>query len=362
MLQNTVRAHADARRQQLQRAFERLTQTVAALGALPGPKALLYLSQGLDQRPGIQLFHQLGDICPEALHRDASSLLAPMTEYDLSAALKALASRANAARVTVHPLDDGGLPTHSLADVTYSDRRYTPSSQTERIREANLRAGEWILAEETGGRPVLNANDPSGALRQLAQESAGGYALGFTPTRDPDGRSHQIRVEVRRKGLHVRHRRSYFHGATAEAVVDRALAALFFGLEEDTLRAVVDATLAPPSELTAAGRVANVRIKVPLASLAGTPGPDGPRAQLRIVMAVRNPGGSTGRPVNIRVQWVEMALRSPAPDGEPDDVRHEFMVEVTLAPEERDIAVLVQDVGSGRVTTRRVRPALSRSP
>ena len=353
VLQDIVSAHARARQHQIQRAIDRLGETVAALGALPGPKVLLYLSQGLDQRPGIHLFHQLGDICPAALYRDASSLLAPMNEIDLSTVLRALAARAGAARVTIYPLDGGGLSTHSVADVSYADRRYVPSAQTDTIRATNLQAGEWILAEETGGVPVVNANNPAPALGQLALEIAGSYALGFTPAREPDGRTHEIRVELRRKGLRVRHRRSYVHGSAAEAMVGRSLAALVFGLEEDTLGARVEAELSRSSAGAAAGRVASVRISVPLAALESMPGPGGPRARLRIVLAVGAAEASAERPVDIRQKWVEMALPPASADREIN-ARRELVVTVPLGPRAQEIAVGVEDVASRRVTFRRV--------
>jgi VWFA-related protein len=68
LLQAPIRMQAQSRSQDLERTLARLESVIQALGTLPGSKALFYVSDGLEQRPAIDLFHQLGDICPEALH------------------------------------------------------------------------------------------------------------------------------------------------------------------------------------------------------------------------------------------------------------------------------------------------------
>jgi hypothetical protein len=103
-----------------------LDALVGALGALPGPKTVFYVSGGLEQRPGIDLFHQLGEICPAALQSNFSQVLAPMQEYDLSGAFQALAARANASRVRLNTVDAAGIQNLSGADVSHDDRRTCP--------------------------------------------------------------------------------------------------------------------------------------------------------------------------------------------------------------------------------------------
>jgi hypothetical protein len=183
---------------------------------------------------------------------------------------------------------------------------------------------------------------------------AGSYTLGFTPARPSDGRAHEIRVDVRRKGLRVRHRRSYFHGSATEAVAGRSLAALLFGLEEDTLGVRVEVRRPRPGEGSGAGHVAHVSISVPLAGLTGTRGPEGYRARLRIVMAIPAAGGSAEHTVDIRQKWIDVALPPEAPHGAVSDARHEIVVAVPLDSGQSDIAVGVEDVASRRATFKKL--------
>ncbi len=61
------------------------------------------------------------------------------------------------------------------------------------------------MARETGGKPIFNSWGES-AFTRAEKDTRAYYWLGFTPDWKGDGRSHRIRVEVRRRGLKVRSR------------------------------------------------------------------------------------------------------------------------------------------------------------
>jgi hypothetical protein len=98
-----VRQYAQARVVHLRDTFARLAGLTAAISSLPGTKALVFLTENLEQYPGLALFHQLGDICPEVAQNRPSDLYGPAQEFDLSRALRDLAARTNEARVTRCP-------------------------------------------------------------------------------------------------------------------------------------------------------------------------------------------------------------------------------------------------------------------
>jgi VWFA-related protein len=359
MLQAPIRTQAQSRSRDLERTLARLEGVIQGLGALPGVKALFYVSDGLEQRPAIDLFHQLGDICPEALHRDFSALFAPMQEYDLSRAFQALAARANAARVTLYPVDASGLQAFSLTDVSQANRRFVPSPKTDAIRVTNLKAGPSILAEETGGSGVFDANDPRAALGEIADRIRGEYALGLTPDHAPEGRVHRLRVELRKKGRRIRYTPSYFHGERAEPGASRTLAALLTGLEEDTLGAEVTVDPWPvgaPAPKTT--RAAKVRIGVSLARLSAVEDADGRHGRLRVVIAVWKAGAlAKERPLEVREQLIEVPLPPADSATASDPGRRELVVEVPLSAGHREIGVGVHDAFSRLSTYRRLRVA-----
>jgi hypothetical protein len=67
------------------------------------------------------------------------------------------------------------------------------------------------LAGETGGQAFVNTNDITGAIRKAVEDSAVTYTLGFyLDGGSLDGKFHELKVEVRRKGLSLRYPRAYF--------------------------------------------------------------------------------------------------------------------------------------------------------
>jgi VWFA-related protein len=350
-----VRQYAQARTLLHQETFARLADVSAALGALPGEKALLFLTENLEQAPGLQLFNQLGDICPEILvNNKASELLAAEREFDLSRAFQELAARANAARVTIYPLDGRGLTTYSAGDVSQESRRYTPTARNDAVRNANLKAGPWILAEETGGTAVFDSNRPAAVVGSISREMDERYSLGFTPQRGPDGRRHSLGVEVKRKGLEVRHRQSYFHAPTGEAQVKRTYASLLLGYEQNDLGATIEAVASAVEGSSHVER--GVHIALPLARLVPRADDDGRTAQVRITMLVRKAdepataGGAVARETT-----VDVPLPSTSVDGET--ATHDIVVRLPPADADQEVAVGVRDLVGGAATYKRLRVA-----
>jgi VWFA-related protein len=349
-----ARAYADSRQHWLAGLVNKLSAVVGGIGALPGRKALVYASEALEQRPGVQVFAQIGDICPQALEKDASKIYGPMEEYDISRALRELAARANAGRVTLYPVDARGLQGLSAADPSFGVRRYTPSARNDAIREANLRAPLEILAQETGGIAIVGRNDPASALGRLPDDLAARYDLGISPGREPDGRTHSIKVRLRRgKGLTLRYRKSYLHAPRRTREDDRVLAALLYGMDEDTLGAIVTAELAPADTTRPDRRSALVHISVPLARLASETDGDGRGARLRLLLAVRKTSGA-GESLALREKDVAFRLPAREADG-PQPERHEIVVDVALGEGEHEIAVGVHDALSSLASYRRLR-------
>jgi VWFA-related protein len=68
------------------------------------------------------------------------------------------------------------------------------------------------LATETGGRAIVNTNDPSNRLGEVISDASAYYLVGYTPTREvsADGKFHRIDVRVRQRGARVLARRGYW--------------------------------------------------------------------------------------------------------------------------------------------------------
>lgn len=123
--------------------------------------------------------------------------------------------------IAVYPIDARGLLPQSfmvLADIhgtadadDVSGARghwdNMPAQSSQPIGIPNMET----LADETGGQAFVNTNDITGAIRKAVEDSEVTYTLGFYIDKDSlDGKFHEIKVEVNRKGLTVRYPKGYF--------------------------------------------------------------------------------------------------------------------------------------------------------
>ena len=340
-LVSIVRGYATFRMVEVQDAGTRLAFVSSALGTIPGRKALVYVSEGLEQRPGIHLYDQLGTICPEAMRKDASAILAPMQEFETSNLLREATARANASRVTFYPIDSRGLTGFSAADISQSDRRYVPSAKDDMVRDANLVNPYRLLAEETGGFAMIRGLDPKAAMKRFDADERGHYVLGFVPG-EPDGKTHSLGLFLNSKtpatrNAEIRHRLSYLRAELPARRGQRALSALLFGLEENALDARVEV------ERTGA-ETASVRVSIPLSALRALPDREGKEARAQIVISFRSTATEKS-PVTVREKDVTYDL-SPE-ELSRDGGRRDIVVEVPIGEGDYEFAVGVEDIASG---------------
>ena len=68
-----------------------------------------------------------------------------------------------------------------------------------------------VLSNNTDGRAIVNRNDLAEGMKQIMRDSSGYYLLGYTSSVAPtDGKFHEIKVKVARRGVQVRARRGYW--------------------------------------------------------------------------------------------------------------------------------------------------------
>jgi hypothetical protein len=118
------------------------------------------------------------------------------------------ASRAiNNANIAVYPVDTRGLIG------AFTGPPPPPGSTAQFTTLATVMPNQdtmHTIAENTGGRAYVNTNAIGDAVRRAMDDSRVTYVLGYYPSHGNwDGKFREIKVDVNRKGLEVRHRKGY---------------------------------------------------------------------------------------------------------------------------------------------------------
>jgi VWFA-related protein len=333
-----------------------LGELAAALGGLPGPKALVHVSDGLPLRPGAELFHFLGELCPER----QQEMDRRQFDRDETTRFNHFSAFSNANRVTIYPVDAAGVRPSSSADASVGGpvgaedgggagglrlaNVLVPSHQNDRLRTDNLQAALSLLADETGGRAVFKQARPAKALEEIAADFGSYYSLGYAA---PASRRYPIRqIDVRLtkpgKGWRVRYRRSYIFKSDEQRLADRLFAALQLGEQTNPLGAEV--AFGEPSSGEGKGQATlPVEVRVPASAVTLLPGPSGPAGAVRIFLFAENEDG--GRTPMRQKTLTLNGSQLPAPE---DDAV--VIVNVDLPPGRFEVAVGIRDEASGRAS------------
>jgi len=192
-------------------------------GLREGRKAVIYVSEGLTALLPPQLrtadasLGRLGQIGgpPSAMvgeNNPREETAAFFAQSDLYSQMRDVFTAANRNNTAIYSVDPRGLtPFEFGIDEAVGPRQDARALQ---FTQDTLRS----LADETDGRAIVNRNDLAPGLAQIVRDSSFYYLLGYNSTLAPnDGKFHEIRVRVRRRGTDVRARKGYW-ALTAEEV------------------------------------------------------------------------------------------------------------------------------------------------
>ena len=369
-----IKSYAESSRVAVLRTIASLKLFVNSLSGLPGRKVLLHVSDGVSVTPGEELFQVLQELCggggassgatgsaadPASQTVDArqfgarsyqaSQAMLDAQSYSTADEWTELAAHANANRVTLYTLQASGLEANSAASAESMGggrEQVLRTGSVLFIETNNRRDSLNVLASDTGGRAIFNANDLVPELERIQQDLESYYSLGFAPRRAGDGREHRIEVKVRRDGLQVRNRRSYRDKSPLERSADRTLAALFYGTEENPLEVRLDVGEVRPAE----GKTFNVplHLRIPLFKLFLQ---DNLQTQalvgkVRLLVATQGADGGISR-----VRQVEVPIRIPRDKALVALGKNfQYDLTLTLASGDQRVAVGIVDAATAQAS------------
>jgi len=325
-----------------------LTALMETLGGVPGRKALLHVSDGISTRPGEDLFIAWQNRFGKE-DREYQTEVGP---YDLLRDFQEIANQANTSNVTFYALD--------AAPATYSYGRSAEfqgdssgvgsvSTGVTSTYEANKRATLELAALETGGRRIIANGRLPHQLKRIGSDFHSFYSLGFTSPSGLLEERHEVEVQVPgHKGLVIRHQAGYSKKKPNRVAADKTMAALLYGVSEDTLG--VAARRGSPELREDGTTLLPLEIDIPFDQLALLPDGNTRAATLSLFVTVQDETGAT-RPVQ-RVA-IRLRLKEENVDRSHGRMAH-YVLPVLLNPNDRRIALGVRDDVAGVVSTLRV--------
>jgi VWFA-related protein len=299
-----ARSYAQSAFNDLSFSIDGLKDIVDSLAGLPGRKAILYVSDGLQQVVGQDIWYAV-----QGKYGEKTSALTEQFQYDASRRFEELTAQANANRITFYTIDAAGLRTYSsISAETQTAGQPGQGVFIDSIQISNLQSPLQMMAEKTGGVAVINSNIVTPQLEKIAADFNSYYSLGYTPTHYGDGRYHRIEVKVKgKKGLQVRHREGYRDKNTEARMSDGTLAALRFPFENNPLGIQVE--LGTPTRRSDGYYLQPVVVKIPIGKLVLVPRETTHEARVRLFIAAVDTDGNTSE-----VQQVPLPISIPIAD------------------------------------------------
>ena len=241
--------------------------------------AIQYIVRGVSELPGRKSVVVLSDGFRLA---DADRRYGRVWE-----SLRSLVDSANRAGVVIYTIDTRGV-------VAAGPAAEDGSLESADARLVDLRAtqdGLDVLAADTGGLFLRNANDLEGALRRTFDDQRGYYLIGYVPDSatfsEWTPRFHSLRVRVTRPGLRVRSRRGFFgrsdEGRHPQTAANRMVSAVTSPFSGGDIRLRLSSLFA---QIEKVGPVVQSYMHVDARDLQFSDEPDGTRSAKIEVLAV----------------------------------------------------------------------------
>lgn len=333
--QGYARSYAESTYNDLSFSIDALKKITTSLAGLPGRKAVLYVSDGLQMIAGQDVFYAV-----QNKYGEQSTGLTEQYQWDTSKRFTELTAQSNANRITFYTIDAAGLRVYS--SISAENQTAGSGVFVDSVQISNLQSPLQMLAEKTGGVAIINSNIVTPQLERISQDFNTYYSLGYTPTHFGDGRYHKIDVKLKKKGLTVRHRDGYRDNNIESRMSDGTLAVLNFSVDNNPLG--VEIEFGAPQRRQDGLYMQPVEVKIPIGKLVLVPKGANHEARVKLYIAASDPDGNTSD-----VQQVPLPISVPeAQVAEAVKKFYTYSVNLLMRGGEQKVAVGMRDDLAGQ--------------
>ena len=240
--------------------------------------------------------------------------------------------RARRANVNIYPIDPSGLSDEVVAGSAAGNPAELPTSAPQGLGLGRPRARTnaldflQMLANESGGRAIVNNNEFTAGITEIFQENSSYYLLGYrSPNDRRDGKLRKIEVKVNRPDVSVRARSGYYgeKPANPNAIAPSPLATALSGILP-TSDIAMQAALTPFALPGSRNKDAVVAVTLAMQQ----PAPADPAVTSETVRLAVTAYNTMGQ--RQAAQWYEAGLR--VRPGVSDQLRYEVRTQIVLKP------------------------------
>lgn len=331
-----------------------IEQVLLTLNGVSGRKAVLYVGEGIPNRPGEGMYVEWrnrfggGSDAEIGLRRTDfnTDYTRAIGRYELAPQINKLAASANSAGVTLYALD---AEANHGNDIRSALTEQGATSETLSVVDENFREPLEAVSKATGGRLLRSSGVLVDQLVNLLGDFDSYYSLGFTaPAAWEAGSVHKIRVDVAGKGFRVRHREAVRLPEADEREAGATVAALRYQTANNPL--AIRATPGLGVERADGMQAVPLKIEIPVGRLELIPRQGVHAASVTIYVSTKRADGNASQ-----VQKIPFNLNIPDEviDQAREDSAH-YDLPLVLRPGDQQVAIGVRDNISGRFSAIRV--------
>jgi VWFA-related protein len=253
-----------------------------------------------------------------------------------------LADTANLLGYTIYPIDVPGVSSTG-ADVTQD--ALTPDAALRPSSDSTLEASLLFLADETGGKAMLNSNRLQ-ALDRVVEDTSSYYWLGFTSDRRANNQRHRVQLEARNPDYRVRTRKDYVDFSRNVEIEMMVEGALLFQEEEDPSDFSI--VIGETRRIERKKMEVPIRLDIPVEELTHLFYEGSYLANMTVTVAVKDKRDTLSTVQTMPFQASNASLPEVGQFAT-------YEMDLQLWREPHDLVVMVQDIATGTVLSSTVR-------
>jgi VWFA-related protein len=325
-LEGDIRSYGEIIAHELDFAINAVREVSFTLSGLEGRKYLIHVSSGLPMVPAKDLLNEYGTLFQKG------STLALESRLDHRRHYRNLASAANSQGVTFYTIDASGLG--GAGGGVSAEYSGAIDPITTGIYAINQQEPLQYIAERTGGRAILNANDVTPGLERFRQDLFAFYSLGYTITGSGTDKVHRLKVELpNHPEYELNYRRTFVERSLESKIQDRVLSGLSFEIDDNPMAISLDTGNASPAADERS--ILPIEVGVTLDSIALVPEGEEYVGRVTVFVAVRDQEGRQSD-----LQRLEHEIRIPQADLEAHR-QDRYVIEIPLLLRHGSVRIVV---------------------